>query len=237
MDKDQLIASWVQDPSVRQQHMRQTPDGVAVDWPILQARAQTTLQLVLADILSHNVVRRMLANSKRTVSGSDLTATITLKSYEREIIAVTIGSAYRPLTPFMNELDFIRWNHENVGDADTSSTAAEGYYVFFNGDAGQHQLTFVPGLGDNTTAVIWFLKAFNPPYTLSMIPDDLHYIVYIGGLNIMSGRRFEAAYKDALGRFFQRISPTKIGVSQQRHDPDVEKRNRLRNSRISDTVG
>lgn len=240
MNTDQIIRAWAGDPSVVRAHATHRPDGTSVPMSAteLRARCQTVLQLVLADMFSRNGIRRALNRQRRTIS-SGLSATETLRTHEREVVAVTVGAAKRPLKPFLDELDYINWHWERYGESDDASTdnAAVGFYVFFSDANRKWQLTFVPGIASATAAEIWYIKGISPPFLLDRIPSEFHFGVFVGGLSYLVGGAHDAKYEAVLARISNRLDPVKSGVSRIRPDDNLLKRNRARNANLSNQVG
>lgn len=234
----------MQNPAVIRAHSEVGPDGVSTppSADALQSECETVLQIVLGHLLSHDTILRTIARRKHTItlSGSQWNSTTNTYTFVSgdsvaEVIDVTIGTAKKPLRKFIDEYDYNEWYYNNVGSDDANAAVpdyAYGFYVFFQ-SADEWQLTFVPGVGDSTTADVWHITKLSTPYETTMLETNLHNLIYLAGVDFLTNGQFTNLTKELIGIVSRRVKPVKGGYQKIKHDPLVKAGLVSRNSQYS----
>jgi hypothetical protein len=232
--RQQLVEWLVANPAVVRANTTVGPNGQAVlpTATALQAIADRAIELTVGNLLTYESVLRAIGTRSKDYTLTDATVPIPDGDNVGEIVCVTIGDAKKPLRQFTNPADFSQWYYENVGDEDDATDEPVGFHMFTS-TAGVQQLTIVPGIGDDTTLTVWYLRQYTHPFDISVFPATIASILATGCIETITGGEFSEGYQNAIARLAKRLTRVVPVPIPLRHSEEYETHWKTRNEDLA----
>ena len=225
MTNQQVVDLVIADPLVRQRQSKLV-NGVMVEPSAasLTGVAGAELQNEINSLLDRESIRRSLLERiyELTLSGgtdADQGTYYEMPSYVASIVDVTIGTGHRPLRKFKSIVEFNQWWYSHIGEQATTETA-EGWVQWGRSSDGDIQFLISPGVGDDTTAYVHYVRKVTQPVQIGILPDDVHDLVVLGVKNRMTGGLLQGSYEERLTDVERRLNPMIGGADKMPHDQD-----------------
>jgi hypothetical protein len=219
MTDAEIIRLAVADPLVIAKHSTTGPNGVVIPiaQPELQSIAVSELQNELNSLLANPVISRALLEGDHSLtlsSGTTITQGLkfTLPRVIGTVVSVTTGTTKRPLKKWRTREDFESWYYRSSPETTTTEDSV-GWLVWDRSTQGEIIMLISPGIGDDTTANIHYVKNLGQPISLSIFPDNMHFLVSTGLKNRLTGGAFDYSYNTDFKRVIRRIEPMIGGAS------------------------
>ena len=239
MTDAEVIRLAIADPLVIDKHSRRNPDGTMT--PIAQSELQgiaaSELQNELNSLLAEPVITRALleADYALTLStGTSVTQGLkfTLPKYIGNVISITSGTDKRPLRKWRTREDFESWYYRSAPDS-ASTLESVGWVVWEHGLQGEIVILISPGIGSDTTANVHYVKNVGQPVGISILPDNMHFLVATGLKDRLTGGAFQYSYAQDRKRVLSRIEPMVGGASPMPLSREDEEFNCLQSALVA----
>jgi len=163
----------------------------------LTGEAKVALQAVMSDMLLDQGIRRKILERTYTLTCGSATE-YTLPSYITRVIRILCGSDSKPLRLFDDRSEYEDWYYAVYGDSSVdSSNEPLVAYISGRSPTGKLKITFVPGVGDETTLTIRYVRSVPTPYNIDVFPEEIHPAVMMGVLGWLAGGQYVRWYETA----------------------------------------
>ena len=157
----------------------------------LESVASVSLRLALSEVVLDPSNARKLFADEFTLTATNGTDEYTMPNYVGRVISIRRTSDDEPLQAFDDLKYFDRWFAARYGGVSISTSAAPvGYYPSGRDNDGVPQITFVPGIGDETSLKVRYERALQSGMSLNLIPVSFHDGIVLGGINFASGGKY-----------------------------------------------
>lgn len=239
MTDQDIVNLAVSDPEAIRRHTTYDPAGGAHPPALsfLQGLAEGELQAEIASLMAWPPIRRRQLEKYTTMSlsgGTDMGRGLVfeLASDVATVLSVTTDARNDPLQKKDNREDFDHWYAEMYGSSVVGSDPSV-WVPWQKSATGNEQVLISPAIGSATTARIHYIQRMSPPFSVSILPEDTHFLVLFGVKNRLTGGVYQQNYLSERENVASRLESVLGGVTPARHSDQVRAMNCRRSSIIS----
>ena len=239
MTDAEAVSSIATDASVRQAHRRTGAGGVVVEAnpAELQAIAKLSLVQAVTELMINPDIADKLFEIRYTLTVTSGTLRYNVGQYKvTKIREILLGSNERPVRPFFEDSgDFYEWKERRYGAADMSG-ASEPYAAYISGRvSGLLELSFWPGVGDESSVILVHNRLPVAPFMLSSFPDHMHGAIVTGAVRFANGgsQGYSDQWENIKSDIARGLDPARGTTTPIRKSEELRKFIRRQNARVA----